>query len=73
MDEKEESVSIAVGGLCAMKLKHQKIGFHVSVQKVCAQCINRLKLDLFFHLGHLIFDAGGFVALCKGCYITAPG
>lgn len=54
MDEKEESVSIALGGLCAMKLKHQKVGFHVFVQKVCAQFINRLKLDILFHLGHLI-------------------
>lgn len=69
MDEKGESVSIALGGLCAMKLKHQKVGFHVSVQKVCAQCINRLKLGLFFHL---IFG-GGVVALCRGCCITAPG
>lgn len=47
MDQKEESVSIALGGLCAMKLKHQKVGFHVFVQKVCAQCINRLKLGIF--------------------------
>lgn len=35
MDGREESVSTALGGLCAMKLKHQKVGFHVCTEGLC--------------------------------------
>lgn len=71
MGEKEESVSVAMGRLHAMKLKYQKVG----ISYVCVEglCINRLKLEVFFHLEHLIFHPVFFVALCRGCCITALG
>lgn len=51
MDEKEESVSIAMGGLCAMKLKHQKVISCVSCVEGLCPAHKQIKTGCIFSPG----------------------
>lgn len=73
---RRKSLSLVMGRLHAMKLKYQKVGISyvcVESHSTVTLCINRLKLEVFLHLEHLIFDPVVFVVLCMGCCITVLG
>lgn len=59
------------GRFCAIKLKYQKVAVSYVHVDHLSTARKQIKTGSIFHLEHLIFDSVGFVALCKGCYITA--